>query len=101
MGKRSTTLTTACISVTTPRISLVVLCNVVPLKRGCSLLLASASVLSLLYHSPSPRYYSPSFGQSASIFRFTSGDISITSGHSRVKPSAESFFVQSKPILEP
>src|SRR5258706_3488052 len=45
--------------------------------------------------------YNPRLGQSASIFCLISGDISITSGHSRLNPSAGSFFVQSNPTLDP
>ena len=50
--------------------------------------------------SCSPRY-SPSSSQIASIFAFTSGDMRITSGHSRVKPSSFHLVVASKPILLP
>ena len=45
--------------------------------------------------------YSPSSSQIASIFAFTSGDMRITSGHSRVKPSSFHLVVASKPILLP
>jgi hypothetical protein len=48
-----------------------------------------------------PSCYSPSSSQIASIFAFTSGDIRITSGHSRVKPSSFHLVVASKPILLP
>src|SRR5258708_10844508 len=45
--------------------------------------------------------YSPKRGQRASIFSLISVDISITSGHSLLNPSAGSFFVQSNPTFDP
>src|SRR5262249_48892870 len=43
----------------------------------------------------------PSAGHISSTRRFVSSSISITSGHSRVKPSSGSLRVASSPSLEP
>jgi hypothetical protein len=45
--------------------------------------------------------HSPSFGQIASIRFFTSADISISSGQTRLNPSPGSFFVPSIPTWLP
>ncbi len=49
----------------------------------------------------SPGHFKPSFGHRASTFCLISGDISMTSGQSRVKPSSSHLRVQSTPILLP
>ena len=45
--------------------------------------------------------YSPACFHSRSTRALTSGDISISPGHGRVKPSVGHFRVASTPILEP
>ncbi len=46
-------------------------------------------------------YFRPAFFHSRSTRCFTSGDISITPGQGRVKPSPVHFRVASMPIFEP
>jgi hypothetical protein len=45
--------------------------------------------------------YNPACFHSSSTRRFTSGAISMTSGHGRTKPSSGHFRVASIPIFDP
>src|SRR5215469_9837727 len=68
---------------------------------GSSVLCAPSHIEGVKYFISANPHPSPAFFQSKSTRAFTSGDMAITPGHSRVNPSPGHFRVASTPIFDP